>query len=119
MIYTTLTIGNKEYKLRLGATQIIELEKQLGGRNPLDILMAVRGGNLPPLNATLRILHAALQQFHHGVSFQDVAKLYDQYVAEGGSYTDFLPVLVEVFRVSGFFPKETNQSDETGSQTTI
>jgi hypothetical protein len=114
MIYTTMTVGEKEYKLRMGATQVIELEKQLGGRNPLDYLMIIESGNLPPVTVALRILHAALQQFQHGLSFADVAKLYDQYVAEGGSYTELISKLVDVFRVSGFFPKAATE-DETES----
>ncbi|MFC5468411.1 DUF6096 family protein [Cohnella suwonensis] len=103
MLYTTLTIGSKDYKLRLGAANIMELEKQLGGNNPMDVLMATQNGQLPPLTATLRILHGSMQKFQHGVSFNDVVALYDDYVAEGNSYTDLLPVLIDVFKVSGFF----------------
>jgi len=112
MLYTTFTIGDKEYKLRLGAAQIMELEKQLGGRNPLDVLMAANNGALPPLTATLHILHAAMQRLQHGLSFADVVRLYDAYVDSGNSYTDLLPVLIEVFRVSGFF-KATAPAEES------
>ncbi|REK69343.1 DUF6096 family protein [Paenibacillus paeoniae] len=102
-MYATLTIGGTDYKMRLGAAHIMELEKHLGGRNPLDILMNVEKGALPPLTDTLRILHASMQQFQHGVSFADAMRLYDQYVADGGSYIELIPSLIEVFRVSGFF----------------
>jgi hypothetical protein len=110
-MYATLTIGGSDYKLRLGAANIMELEKHLGGRNPLDVLMNVEKGAMPPITDSLRILHASMQKFHHGISFNDVVKLYDLYVEEGGSYTDFLPSMIEVFRVSGFF-KEAPKAAE-------
>lgn len=114
MLYTTLTIAGKDYKLRLGAANIMELEKQLGGRNPMDVLMNVEKGALPPLTATLRILHGSMQKFQHGTSFNDVVELYDRYVEEGGSYTDLLQPLIEVFRVSGFF-KGAPEAETTGA----
>lgn len=118
MRYTTIEFAGKEYKLRLGANQIMELEKHLGGRNPLDVLMATEKGTLPSLTATLRILHAAMQKFHHGVSFSDVTNMYDTYVDSGKSYTDLLPELIEVFKVSGFFKvaPETEAENETAIQ---
>lgn len=115
-MYTTVTICGKDYKLRLGAAQIEQLEKHLGGRNPLDILMAAQGGQLPPLTATLRILHAAMQKFQHGVSWADVQNLYDVYVDEGNTYTDLLPHLIEVFRVSGFFREAPATEGKAGAE---
>lgn len=102
-MYTVLTIGDTDYKLRLGAASIMELEKHLDGRNPMDILMNVEKGALPPVTATLRILHASMQQFQHGVSFAETTRLYDQYIADGGSYMDLIEPLIDVFKVSGFF----------------
>lgn len=114
MQYSTITISGKDYKLRLGAANITELEKHLGGKNPLDLLLAAENGSLPPLTGTLRILHAAMQKYQHGVSWVDVLALYDTYVDEGYTYTDLLPHLIEVFQVSGFFkkaPEETSGAE--------
>lgn len=117
MRYTTIEFAGKEFKLRLGAAQIMELEKHLGGRNPLDVLMMAEKGSLPSLTATLRILHAAMQRFHHGITFQDVANLYDEYVESGNSYIDLIPNLLEVFKVSGFFKvAETETENKTAIQ---
>lgn len=116
MKFTTLTMNGKDYKLRLGAAHITELEKHLGGRNPLDILMAAENGNLPPLTGTLRILHASMQKFQHGVSWTNVLDIYDEYVDEGNTYTDLLPHLIEVFQVSGFFKKAPETMESTGAE---
>lgn len=102
-MYTTFKVGNQEFKLRMGASAIIDLEKKLGGRNPLSILMGIEGGEMPSISSVLLILHAAMQKFHHATKFEDVIKLYDDYVEEGNSYTDLMPVMMEVFKVSGFF----------------
>lgn len=106
MKYTTLNFGGEEFKLRMTAAATIDLEKKLGGRNPLDILTAIESGNMPSISSVLLILHASVQKFHHGFKFDDISDLYDKYVDEGGSYTDLLPELIEVFKVSGFFPNK-------------
>ena len=46
MLYTTITINNNEYKLRLNAKASVELEKRLG-KNPLNVLMELSEHNLP------------------------------------------------------------------------
>ncbi|MEK5038974.1 DUF6096 family protein [Sporosarcina sp. FSL K6-3457] len=106
MKYTTLNFGGEEFKLRITAAATVDLEKKLGGRNPLDILTAIESGNLPSISSVLLILHAAVQKFHHGFKFDDIANLYDLYIDDGNAYTDLLPALIEVFKVSGFFPSK-------------
>ncbi|QJC53055.1 hypothetical protein HGI30_16725 [Paenibacillus albicereus] len=103
MKYMTFEINGTDYKLRLGAAQIMELEKHLGGRNPLDVLMATEQGQLPSVTSTLRILHAAMVRFQASVSWRDVLDIYDGYVDNGNTYTDLLQPLIKVFEVSGFF----------------
>ena len=105
MQYTLFRVGDKEFKLRATASSIIALEKQLGGRNPLTVLMGIETGNLPAVTDVLYILHAAMQKYHHGMTIQKVLELYDEYIDEGNSYTDLIPVLMDVFKTSGFFPK--------------
>jgi len=104
MKYTEFKVGEKEFKLRLGACEIINLEKKLG-KNPLDILMNVEKGELPKIGDTLTIIHAAMQKFHHNITIETVYQLYDEYVDEGKSYIDLIPIILEVFKVSGFFRK--------------
>ena len=106
MKYTSLNYGGEELKLRITAAETINLEKKLGGRNPLDILMGIENGNMPSVSSVLLILHASAQKFHHGLKFDDVVDLYDKYVEDGNAYTDLLPELIEVFKVSGFFPNK-------------
>lgn len=103
MLYTQLQFGSRELKLRLGAANVIALEKQLGGRSPLDVLMGVERGEMVSVTNLLTILHAAAQKFQHGVSMQDIMNLYDEYVDAGNTYTELMPALLDVLKVSGFF----------------
>lgn len=112
MRYTTLTVGDAEYKLRATASSITDLEKKLGGQNPLNILMSLEQGELPSVTNILLILYAALQRYHSSLTFPKVMDLYDDYVESGKTYTDLIPVLIDVFQVSGFFNKAPMGSPE-------
>jgi hypothetical protein len=115
-MWTTIKICGKEYKLRLTASRIVALEKSLGGKNPLDVLTVVEGGSMPPVTGVLLILHSAMQKFHHGIKWEDVLQMYDDYVDEGNTYTDLIPVLVEVFKVSGFFQQDQDPEKESNPE---
>lgn len=106
MLYASFKVGEKEFKLRAPANAIIDLEKKLGGRNPLDILLEVeQNGKLPTVGELLLILHATLQKYHHGMTFEKVLELYDEFVDEGKTYVDLIPIMMDAFEASGFFKK--------------
>lgn len=98
MLYTEFTVGTENYKLRLNTRAIIVLEKQLGC-NPLSIFGD--GDTIPTVSTMVSILHASLQQYQHNITLNDAYDIFDAYLAEGNTMTDFLPVIVEVFKVSG------------------
>ena len=101
-MFTTLTIKDKDYKLKLDAKASIELEKKLG-TNPLNLLMKINNNNeLPSLNTLLTIIHASMQAFNHGISLDDMYGIYDDFVEEGHTMLDLVPVIIEIFKVSGF-----------------
>ncbi|MFD1954300.1 DUF6096 family protein [Paenibacillus thailandensis] len=109
-MFTILNVGLKEYKLYLPAAQAVQLEKQLGGMNPVMVLMEMeRSGSFPQITSLLQILHASLQQFNHGTNFNQTLAIYDEFVAEGGNVVELIKVLMEVFQKAGFFPKGTTE----------
>jgi len=112
MLYAEVKIGKKEYKLRLGARDIISLEKKLGS-NPLDIFMSIEQGRLPKLEAVLLILQASMTKYHNGMTVDKVYDLYDEYMEDGGTFMDLIPSLIEVFKVSGFFKTEVSENEES------
>ena len=108
MLYKELTINGKEYKLRLNTRNVVMLEKQLGC-NPLSIFGD--GTTIPTITTMVYILHASLQQYHHGVNLDDAFNIFDEYLADGYNSTDFLAVIVDIYKVSGLI-KNDGESKE-------
>lgn len=104
MNYIDFEVGNKTYKLRLNTRSIVLLEKQLGC-NPLNIF-GVNGDTVPQITVMVAILHAALQQYEHGISLTDAYDIFDKWVDDGHATTDFIPVILEIYKASGIIPKD-------------
>lgn len=98
MSYYNFTVGNKEYKLRLNTRNIVELEKKIGC-NPLGIFG--KGDTIPTITTMVTVLHFSLQQYNHGISFNDAYDIFDSYLEDGNSATDFINVIVEIYKASG------------------
>lgn len=103
MLYVDFSAGNKDYKLRLNTRNTILLEKQLGC-NPLSIFG--NGETIPTITVMVSILHASLQQYNHGISLNDAYDIFDEWLAEGNSSTDFIPIILEIYKASGIIPKD-------------
>ena len=99
---------DKELKLRLTSLQATKVEEKIGA-NLLKAFMPAEGEAfaLPPLKVMLLLTHGALQKFEHGISFEDVSDLYDDYVDNGGDQAAFMAdVILPMLQVSGFMPRE-------------
>lgn len=99
---------DKELKLRLTSSQGMDVEEKIGA-NLLKVFMPAEGEAfaLPPLKVMLLLTHGALQRFEHGLSFEDVSDLYDDYVDNGGDQAAFMAdVILPMLQVSGFMPRE-------------
>lgn len=107
--YATWKISeDKELKLRLTSLQATKVEEKIGA-NLLKVFMPAEGETfaLPPLKVMLLLTHGALQKFEHGLSFEDVSDLYDDYVDNGGDQAAFMAdVILPTLQVSGFMPRE-------------
>lgn len=106
MNYIEFEAGNKTYKLRLNTRNIVLLEKQLGC-NPLNIFG--NGDTIPSITQMVTILHAALQQYNHGISANDAYDIFDEYLDEGHATTDFIPVIIDIYKASGIIPKDSKE----------
>lgn len=110
MNYIDFTAGNKDYKLRLNTRNTILLERQLSC-NPLNIFGD--GETIPTVTTMVAILHASLQQLQHGISLNDAYDIFDAWLADGNSTTDFIPIILEIYKASGIIPKDEVKDLET------
>lgn len=109
MMYFDFEAGNKAYKLRLNTRNIVALEKQLGC-NPITIFGT--GDTIPTVSAMVAILHASLQQYHHGVTMDAAYGIFDDYIGDGHTMTDFIPVILEIYRASGIVKADSTSEGE-------
>ena len=108
MMYADFLAGNEQYKLRLSTRAIVALEKQIGC-NPLSIFGA--GDTIPTITTMVAILHAALQQYQHNISLSDAYDIFDKWLADGHAMTDFIPVIIELYQVSGLINKTDTEKN--------
>lgn len=113
MLYTEFNVGEKEYKLRLNARNVVALERKLG-KNPISIFGGIENNELPKLEEVIPILHLSLQQFQNGISEDDTYTIFDNYVDHGGDLVSLIPVILELYRSSGIIPKEKEKTGEDG-----
>lgn len=109
MLYVDFSAGNKEYKLRLSTRATVALEKQLGC-NPLAIFG--KGDTIPTVTIMVAILHNALQQYHHSITLNDAYAIFDEYIADGNTVTDFIPVIIDVYKASGLIKEDRSAEGE-------
>lgn len=96
--WATWEVDGVEYKLKLTTSAITKLEEQFK-TNLINVLDGV-----PALKIMLTVTHAAMQKFHHGIKYKDVEELFEKYIDEGGSQTEFLTtVFTPIYQASGFF----------------
>lgn len=109
MNYIDFSAGNKDYKLRLNTRNTVMLEKQLNC-NPLSIFGD--GDTIPTVTIMVAILNASLQQYNHGISLNDAYDIFDAWLADGNSTTDFIPVILDIYKASGIIPKDKEEELE-------
>lgn len=109
MNYVNFTAGTNEYKLKLNTRNIVMLEKTLGC-NPLSIFG--NGDQVPTITMMVAVLHASLQQLNHGITMTDAYSIFDDYINDGHAITDFINVILDIYKVSGIIKEETEQNTE-------
>lgn len=108
MLYTELTINENTYKLRLNTRSLITLEKRIGC-NPLMIFGAT-GDVVPTITTMVDILFVALQEYQHGIGLEDAYKIFDSYLDAGNSASDFIFVIMEIYKASGLIGNKTEKN---------
>lgn len=116
-LYKVLTVGEKEYKLKLTTSAAILIEEKLG-QNILDPIIEMSAsapldgkGNvnvkkinkmpIPPLKYLVTVLYGALQKFNHGMTFDKTCDLVDEYIESGKTQLDLFEEIMDLLTESG------------------
>ena len=109
MLYVDFIAGGDSYQLRLNTRNVVMLEKMLG-KNPLAIFG--NGDTLPTITEMVQILYSSLQQLNHGITLDKAYDIFDAYLADGHSSTDFVQVIVDIYKVSGLIANVSEESEK-------
>lgn len=109
MNYVDFAANGNEYKLRLNVRNTVALEKVLGC-NPLTVFG--NGDTIPTLTVMVQILHASMQQLNHGITMEKAYSIFDEWLEEGHTLLDFLPIIIEIYKVSGIISNEKAAENE-------
>lgn len=99
--FYTMTVQGKEYRMRLTASAIMQIEKKLN--KPLFKALESIQDNM--IETVAVIIWGALQTMNHRFSYEKTLKLLDDYVDDGHSYEDLMQEINGLFEASGFFKK--------------
>lgn len=94
------SVGGVDHRMKLNTSMITKLENKYRS----NIVTLVADGDMPPLSVMLTIAQAAIAPWEHKVSYNDIEKMYDKYLEEGGNMVSFYEtVIIPTMAVSGFF----------------
>ena len=99
--FYTMTVGGEEYKLRLTASAIMQIEKKLG--KPLFKALETIQDNMVETITT--ILWGAMQPLNAGFTMEKATALFDDYIDDGRSIEELMQEINSLFETSGFFKK--------------
>jgi len=109
-MYFDFEAGNKAYKLRLTTKAVMALESKIGC-NPM-MIFGTAGNRIPTVTEMVHILHNSLTHFNHGITFNDAMNIFDEWLEDGHTPTDFIATIVEVYKASGIIPNTAEASED-------
>lgn len=129
MMYKVLTVGEKEYKLKLTTSSTILIEEKLGG-NILDEILGMGNATsnsvdgkgkvnmkkiskmpIPSLKYQVSILWGSLQKYHHGMTFDKTCDLVDEYIESGKTQLNLFEEVMDLLNKSGILGTPEEQGE--------
>ena len=99
--FYTMMVNGEEYKMRLTAGAIIQIEKKLG--KPLFKALETIQENMVETITT--IIWGAMQPLNAGFTMEKATALFDDYIDDGHSIEELMQEINGLFEASGFFKK--------------
>ena len=113
-MYFDFEAGNKAYKLRLTTKAVMALESKIGC-NPMMVFG--NGNRIPTITEMVHILHNSLTNMNHGITLNDATNIFDTWLDDGHTPTDFISIIIGIYKASGIIPNETDTNDDENEET--
>ena len=95
--FTDLTVGGKNYMLRLTALSAVKLEERLG----CSIYEGAK--RLSEVTAATEFLFALIVSLRPEITRSEVYSIFDEFISEGGSLRKLNSIIAQALGASGFF----------------
>lgn len=92
----------------------MNLEARIGC-NPMMIFSA-NGNRIPTITEMIHVLHNSLTQYNHGITFDKATEIFDDWLADGHTPTDFIHIIIKIYRVSGIMAREDAEEEEEDTE---
>lgn len=100
--YETLTVCGSEYKFKLTTANAVRLESEL----KTDLLSGLE--RLGEIGVLAKYYYYAAVSMNDSISkIDDVYQLFDDYITDGGTYSQLQNLVVEIMLTSGILSQET------------
>ena len=74
------------------------------------MMRIVNDNKIPDVSLILTILWGAMQAFTPNMTMEAVYGVFDEFVDDGNTLMELIPVLMDVFSVSGFIKNDTKKN---------
>lgn len=103
--YETLVVSGSEIHLKITTANAVKLEEDLG----TDLLRGLE--KLAEIKTLAKYFFAAARSLNDSItSIDDVYSLFDDYLAQGGSYEALQVLIVDVLVLSGILTEKSSES---------
>ena len=102
--YETLMVGGSEYHFKITTANAVKLEEQIG----TDLLNGL--GKLAEIGTLAKYFFAAARLNDSIKKIDDVYQLFDDYLAQGGSYDELQALIIDVLVLSGILTEKSGES---------
>lgn len=102
--FEVLVVGGSEYNLKITTANAVELEEQIG----TDLLNGL--GKLAEIGTLAKYFFAAARLNDNIKKIDDVYQLFDDYLAQGGSYDELQTLIIDVLVLSGILTEKSGES---------
>lgn len=102
--FEVLVVGGSEYNLKITTANAVKLEEQIG----TDLLNGL--GKLAEIGTLAKYFFAAARLNDNIKKIDDVYQLFDDYLAQGGSYDELQTLIIDVLVLSGILTEKSGES---------